>query len=71
MFKFLFKIHDESMRSEAMSVLSEVVTTTVNAAGYAVRGAFYLAVLFNAVGMWFLMKKMAQMKPAEGRVKMA
>ena len=58
------------MRSEAMSVLSEVVTTTVHAAGYAMRGVFYLAVLFNAVGMWFLMKKMAQMKPAEGRVKM-
>lgn len=59
------------MRSEAMSVLSEVVTHTVHAAGYAMKGVFYVAVLFNAIGMWFLLQKMSKMKPAEGRIKMA
>ena len=59
------------MRSEAMSVLSEVATATVQVASTAVKGLFYLAVFFNAIGMWFLLKKMAQMKPAEGRIKMA
>ena len=54
-----------------MSVLSEVVTHTVTAAGHVAKVIFYLAVVFNALGLWFLLRKMATLRPAEGRIQMS
>ena len=62
------KQHDESMRSDAMSILSEAVATTVTTASILLKAFVFIAVFMNLIFFYFLVRKVIDNAPAKGRM---
>ena len=61
---------DQSMRSDAMSIFSDAVKTSVTVGSCVVRYLFYAAVFINLIVMFMLLQKISQNAPSKGRVTM-
>ena len=62
------KNHDASMRSDAMSILSEAVATTVTTASIVLKAFVCIAVFMNLIFFYFLVRKVIDNAPAKGRM---